>query len=63
MGRRRRRVWTLRVALALVALAIYIGIVADIEGLAIAIILPQWKNDVPTFVHALQLRAAILNRQ
>jgi len=46
-----------------VALAIYIGIVADIEGLAIAVILQQWKNDVPTFVHALQLRAAILNRQ
>ncbi len=40
-----------------VALAIYMGIVADIEGLAISIILDKWKSDVPTFLHALRLRA------
>jgi hypothetical protein len=40
-----------------VAIAIYIGIVADIEGLAISVILPEWKTDVPSFVHALRSRA------
>jgi CDP-diacylglycerol--glycerol-3-phosphate 3-phosphatidyltransferase len=39
-----------------VALAIYAGIVADLEGLAISVILPQWQTDVPSFVHALRLR-------
>lgn len=46
-----------------VAIAIYIGIMADLEGLAISMILPAWKTDVPTFVDALRLRAAILNRR
>lgn len=40
-----------------VALAIYVGIAADVEGLAISIALKEWKNDVPTFMHALRLRA------
>jgi CDP-diacylglycerol--glycerol-3-phosphate 3-phosphatidyltransferase len=35
-----------------VTAAIYLGIVADVEGLIISIILPEWKNDVPTVVHA-----------
>jgi CDP-diacylglycerol--glycerol-3-phosphate 3-phosphatidyltransferase len=39
-----------------VALAIYVGIVADVEGLAISVILPRWQTDVPSFVHALRLR-------
>jgi CDP-diacylglycerol--glycerol-3-phosphate 3-phosphatidyltransferase len=39
-----------------VTLAIYAGIIADIEGLAISMILPEWKTDVPTFVHALRNR-------
>jgi CDP-diacylglycerol--glycerol-3-phosphate 3-phosphatidyltransferase len=39
-----------------VALAIYVGIVADAEGLAISVILPRWQTDVPSFVHALRLR-------
>lgn len=39
-----------------VALAIVTGIVADIEGFAISILLRNWKSDVPTFVHALRLR-------
>ncbi len=39
-----------------VELAIYMGILADIEGLVISLILKNWKNDVPTFIHALKLR-------
>jgi phosphatidylglycerophosphate synthase len=39
-----------------VALAIYVGIVADVEGLAISIVLPEWKTDIPSIVHAIRLR-------
>jgi CDP-diacylglycerol--glycerol-3-phosphate 3-phosphatidyltransferase len=35
---------------------IYIGKLADLEGLAISMILPEWKTDVPTFMHALRSR-------
>ena len=41
-----------------VSLAIYIGLVADIEGLAISLVLPRWQADVPTIFHAIRLRAA-----
>lgn len=41
-----------------VAAAIYVGIIADVEGIVISIILTEWKNDVPTFVHAIRLREA-----
>lgn len=37
-----------------VSLAIYMGIVANSEGLAISVILPRWQSDVPSFVHALK---------
>ena len=40
-----------------VALAIWMGVAADIEGLAISIVLPRWKTDVPTLFHAIRLRA------
>lgn len=40
-----------------VAAAIYIGIIADIEGLVISRLLAEWKADVPTFVHAYRGRA------
>ena len=40
----------------LVTLAVYIGILADVEGLAISVVLTEWKSDVPTLLHALQLR-------
>lgn len=40
------------------SLAIYVGILADLEGLAISIILVEWKSDVPTVWHALRLRQA-----
>ena len=39
-----------------VAAAVWLGIVADIEGLAISVVLKRWKNDVPSLVHALRLR-------
>jgi phosphatidylglycerophosphate synthase len=39
-----------------VYLAIYFGLFADLEGLIISMILPVWKNDVPSFVHALRIR-------
>jgi phosphatidylglycerophosphate synthase len=41
----------------LVALAIYVGIAADLEGLAISSVLPRWRTDVRTIFHALSLRA------
>jgi CDP-diacylglycerol--glycerol-3-phosphate 3-phosphatidyltransferase len=37
-------------------LAIYVGIVADLEGLAISFVLREWRTDVPTLAHALRLR-------
>jgi CDP-diacylglycerol--glycerol-3-phosphate 3-phosphatidyltransferase len=37
-------------------LAVYVGILADLEGLAISGILPAWRTDVPTFVHAIRIR-------
>jgi CDP-diacylglycerol--glycerol-3-phosphate 3-phosphatidyltransferase len=40
-----------------VSLAIYVGILADVEGLAISVVLREWKSDVPTVAHALRLRA------
>ena len=40
-----------------VDLAIGLGIVADLEGLAISWVLPAWRADVPSIVHALRLRA------
>jgi phosphatidylglycerophosphate synthase len=41
-----------------VSCAIYLGIVADLEGLLISLVLPRWRADVPTFVHALRARRA-----
>jgi phosphatidylglycerophosphate synthase len=40
----------------LIPAAIAIGIVADLEGLAISIVLRDWRNDVPTVLHAIRLR-------
>ena len=40
----------------LVALAIYWGILSDLEGLAISLVLREWQTDVPTIVHAARLR-------
>jgi phosphatidylglycerophosphate synthase len=40
--------------------AIYLGVLADAEGLAISMILPRWKNDVPSLCHALRIRRTML---
>lgn len=40
----------------LVDLMIYLGILCDLEGMAISLILRQWQNDVPTIFHAVRLR-------
>jgi CDP-diacylglycerol--glycerol-3-phosphate 3-phosphatidyltransferase len=37
-----------------VATAIYLGIAADLEGLAISAVLPRWQSDVPTLMHAIR---------
>ena len=39
-----------------IRIAIYVGILADIEGLAISFVLKECKTDVPTIFHALRLR-------
>lgn len=41
-----------------VSLAIWVGVFADLEGLAISAVLTRWKTDVPTLVHAIRLRRA-----
>jgi len=40
----------------LFSLAIYMGIIADIEGLLISMIIPKWKNDIPSIFHAIRER-------
>jgi hypothetical protein len=37
-------------------MAIYAGVLADLEGLAISATLQQWRTDVPTLCHAMALR-------
>jgi phosphatidylglycerophosphate synthase len=39
-----------------VAVAIYVGILVDIEGFAVSLLLREWKSDVPSVVHARRLR-------
>jgi CDP-diacylglycerol---glycerol-3-phosphate 3-phosphatidyltransferase len=39
----------------LVSLAIAVGIVSDLEGIAISLVLPAWHHDVPSIAHALRL--------
>ena len=43
-----------------VLLAALPGIIADLEGLLISAILPQWRNDVPSVLHAWRLRKTLL---
>lgn len=40
----------------IVAAAIYTGLVADLEGLAISFTLDRWHSDVPSIYHAMRLR-------
>jgi len=41
-----------------VSLAIYLGILADIEGLSISVIMKEWESDIPTLAHARRRRIA-----
>ena len=62
------KVWGLSLALALVLLmgfgisqpfvgiTVILGLIAQIEGLSISVVLPVWTHDVPTLIHALRIR-------
>jgi CDP-diacylglycerol--glycerol-3-phosphate 3-phosphatidyltransferase len=39
-----------------VAVPIYVGILVDLEGLAVSFVLREWTSDVPSVVHAWRLR-------
>lgn len=41
-----------------ILLAIVVGIVADVEGLAISVVLRKPRTDVPTILHAIRIRRA-----
>ncbi len=41
-----------------VPLALGLGIVADVEGLVMSLVLPRWTHDVKSLVHAWRIRAA-----
>ena len=67
------KVWGLALASALTMLlafnisggllrtALWLGIVSDIEGLAISLLLPTWAHDVRSVVEAHRLRKATVN--
>jgi phosphatidylglycerophosphate synthase len=40
------------------SVAVYVGIIADLEGLAISLALRTWQADVPSLFHALRIRSA-----
>jgi CDP-diacylglycerol--glycerol-3-phosphate 3-phosphatidyltransferase len=64
------KVWGLSLALALVllmgfgivqpfvAIAVTLGLIAQVEGLLISIVLPVWTHDVPTLARAARIRKA-----
>ena len=37
---------------AATGIAIWLGILADVEGLAISLVLERWQADIPTLIHA-----------
>jgi CDP-diacylglycerol--glycerol-3-phosphate 3-phosphatidyltransferase len=41
---------------ALVDAAVWVGLAADLEGLAISVVMRSWRSDVPSVVHAIRLR-------
>jgi CDP-diacylglycerol--glycerol-3-phosphate 3-phosphatidyltransferase len=42
----------------LFSIAVYVGILTDIEGLAASLVLSRWHHDVPTILHAIRLERA-----
>jgi len=45
----------------LIWVALVFGIVVNLEGLAMSLMLPRWKNDVKTLGRAWELRKSMLN--
>ena len=68
------KVWGLSLALALVLLmgfgisrpfvgaTVILGLIAQIEGLLISVVLPVWTHDIPTLIHALRISNAAAGR-
>jgi hypothetical protein len=44
----------------MIGVAIWLGIGVNLEGLAMSLMLPRWKNDVKTLGRAWELRKAML---
>ncbi len=67
------KIWGLLLASAMVALlgfgvdnwfldlAIALGILCNLQGLAMTMVLPHWQRDVPSIFHALRLRRRLQN--
>jgi hypothetical protein len=67
------RLWGLMMATAMIALlgwgidnwfldvTISWGILCNAQGLLMSLLLPEWKNDVPTLFHAVKVRREYLN--
>ena len=47
---------------ALLRTTLIIGILSDLEGLAISMVLPRWAHDVPTVFHALRMREQVMQQ-
>lgn len=45
-----------------VSFMVYLGIVADVEGLAISLVLREWRADVPSIVHAMRQKKVARGR-
>jgi len=43
--------------------ALIIGIISDLEGVAISVVLPRWTHDVATIFHAIKLRKDLTRNQ
>lgn len=42
-----------------VTAALLLGIVSDLEGLLVSLVLPEWHHDVPSLIHAWRLRHSL----
>ena len=51
------------IAGALLRMVLIIGIISDLEGIAISVVLPRWTHDVPTIFHAVRLRNFLTREQ
>ena len=51
------------IAGTLLRVTLIIGIISDLEGLAISMVLPRWAHDVPTIFHAACLRKELVREE